>query len=211
MTIVEIYERVVSPTDGGFVDSGNRFDKKAVYSMINTAAAQVKREEFLRTKRIHSSWMLPFYPQFNESSQISTCYWSFKLPQIIALDSRQTGIGYIGSIDCNNPYRLVENRSKFATMQKHRMMKNRGNTVMLANGFLELYGDAKEIAIDGLWFSPELLPNFNIEQSQYPIEASLVPRIKALIQEADLNLALKTKQDLKQDFIDQGGLPNIQR
>ncbi len=210
MTIIEFAQRIIALIESGIISTDGRMDYPFVYSLINTGSAAAKREEFLKSKRIHSSWMLPFVPEFNEAAQISSCYWKFKLPQIIALDSRQTGLGYVGNIDCNSPYRVVENRAKFAAMQKHRMMKNRANTVLITNGYIELYGNAKELSVDGLWFAPEELPSFNIEKSPYPIEASLVPRVEAILAGMNLNMISKIRPDLKQDFVDAPTVVNSQ-
>ncbi len=73
MKIDEIAERIELLPSGGFLSSDNRFDRNYVYSLIDSAAAQAKRNEFARTKRIHNSWLFPIYPEFVESAQISSC------------------------------------------------------------------------------------------------------------------------------------------
>jgi hypothetical protein len=204
MILPELAERIAN-LPSGFLTDESRLDRPYLYSLIHTAAAQAKQISFQRTKRIESSWMFPYFPEFNEAAQIGDCYYKFKLPQIVPLDGRQTGLGYIGSIDCNTLYRTVENRAKFAAMQMHRIMKNRRNTVLIENGSIEIYGSAKEARIDGCWFDVTTLPNFNINKDDYPISANLIPEIERLILQIDLATIMKSRQDYKQNKMDDSG------
>lgn len=195
MILPEFADRIASLISGGMETSENRFDRPYLYALIHSASAQAKVARFMVTKRIPSSWLFPYYPEFNEAAQISACYYKFKLPQIIALSATQTGLGYIGSIDCNCPYRVVENRARFAAMQQHRVMKNMGNTVLIGNGTIELYGDAKKLMIEGMWYDVTKLPNFSIEKDPYPIDAALVPEVEKIISQIDLSSIARTPID----------------
>lgn len=200
MTLPELYQRIATLPSGGMLSDENRFDYGFVYSLIHTASAQAKRAEFMRTKKPHPAWFFPYYPDFNSLAQIDGCFYRFKIPQIIALDARQTGVEYAGSIRANEQFNVVIGRAKFAAMQKDRVMKSGiGNTVLIDNGFCEVYGKAKNFFINAAWFDVTQLSNFSLEKDDYNIEASLIPEVERIILQLNLNIITKSAIDYLQN------------
>jgi len=198
MTLNSIAERISLLPDGGVLNSANRFDRGYIWSIIHTAAAQAKQIDFIKNnRRIHSSWLYPYYPEFVQAAQVRECFNRFNLPQIIEFDSRMTGVGYVGAITGNNAYRVIENRARFTSMQNDRIMKVRKdkNYVLIENGYIELYGMAENMMVMGCWFDVTKIPSYNVEKDDYPISANLIPEVEKLIEQANLNIIMRNKPD----------------
>lgn len=214
MLLTELTERIANLPSSGFLTDENKFDVGYLRSLIHSASAQAKRNDFAKTKKIHSSWLFPYYPQFNAAAQLGDCYYKFPLPQYIALDSRMTGISYVGSVEGNKQFNFTDNRAKFAAMQTDRVMRNRGNMVLVENGHLELYGNAKKLRIDASWYDisdPVYFKNFNINVDDYNVETSLVPEIEKIILQTNLIIITKSAMDTLQDKKDSSSPANISK
>lgn len=201
MTLLEFSERIMVLPKAGFLTDENIFDRKYIYSLIHSASAQAKRNEFLRTKKIHNTWYFPYYPEYDSKAQADPCFNRYKLPQTIALDARQTGLGFVGSLKFNKEFRVTIGRAKFAAEQNDRVMKVRsGRThVMIDNDYMEVYGDTKNFMMEGCWFDVTELPNYNIEKDNYPIEASLIPEVEKIILQTDMVIITKSAIDRLQN------------
>ncbi len=211
MLLTELTERIANLPSGGFLTDENRLDFGYLRSLIHSASAQAKRNDFARTKRVHSSWLYPYYPQLNDDSQVSNCYYKFKLPQYIAFDSRMTGIGYVGSVENNQQFQIVENRAKFSAMMKDRVMKLGKNKVLIENGYMEVYGKTTKMVVEASWYDVTELPNFNIDKDHYNIETSLIPEIEKIILQTNLVIITKSAMDTLQDKKDSSAPANISK
>lgn len=203
MTLPDIANRIASLPSSGFLTDENKFDYGYLYSLIHTASAQAKRAEFMRTKRSHPAWFYPYYLEFDQLQQIDNCFYRFKLPQLIALDARQTGLEYIGSITGSSGFNVVIGRAKFSAMQADRVMKvGNGNTILIDNGYCEVYGGAKNFFINAAWFDVTQLSNYNLDRDDYNIEASLIPEVERIVLQLNLNIITKSFADRIQNKVD---------
>ncbi len=96
-------------------------------------------------------------------------------------------------------------------MQKDRVMKNRKNTVLIESGSIELYGNAKQLRIDGLWAKPSSLPNYSISKSEYPVEESLIPEIEKILLQTNLVIITKSAIDTISNAKDNSAVANISK
>lgn len=208
MTLPDFANRIAALPDGGFLSADNRLDYGYIYSLIHTASAQAKSNWYIKTKKISPHWWLPYYNDFDKLQQIDGCYYRFKLPQLITLDPRNIGMEYVGSLQKNNQFRIVVGRAKFSAMQRDRIMKMRiGITyVLIDNGFCEVYGSVRNFFMNGLWFDPTELPNYNLEKDNYPIDAGLIPEIERIILQLNLNIITRSAQDVNPNFKDDSAL-----
>lgn len=214
LTYPALAERIANLPSGGALTDKNRFDRGYLYSLIDGAIAVVKRNEYTRTKKVHMSWYFPLVLTIDKSQQlIDGCYYRFDLPQIIALDARHTGAGYIGTIKFNQSFRVTIGRARFAAQQTDRYMKVRDSVtdVLLENDFCEIHGKKPiKFKIEACWASVTDLPNFNIERDNALINIDLIPEVERIITQTDLLIITKSFADKMMNMNRQNDVPMIQ-
>lgn len=209
ITLPEFGERIMALPGGGFSSDEGRFDRKFIYNLIHTATAQAKRIEFTRNHKIHQAWYFPYFPEFVKDAQIDNCFYRFKIPQQISLDARQTGLGYLGTLQFNQQYRVTIGRSKFAAQQHDRVMKVRDDRtdVLIENGYMEVYGGKpQKFRVEGIWADPTECDNYNIERDSYPISADLIPEVEKIILQTDMVIITRSAIDAIQDKKDSSAI-----
>lgn len=206
ITLPMFYDRIASLPDGGNLTSDNRLKRGYVYSLIHSASAKAKQNQFLRTKKIHPSWVVQFYPEWIPDAQFDPCVKRFVMPQVIALDSRMIGVNFVGGIKGTTAFDVVVGRAKYVSWQSDPIAKTSKNTLILENGVAELHGDAKNFFMDIVIFDPTENPAYNIEKDPYPIEAGLIPDVEAIILQTNLNIITKSFWDKKPDAVDDSAI-----
>lgn len=202
MTLPEVYELIAALPNGGFLSDESRLDRPFIYQKIHEGRATAIQNWYLRHKNIHNSWYFPLNLSLDKSQQIDGCYYHFELPQIIAMDSRHSGMGYIGTIKFNQGFRVTLGRAKFASQQADRFMKVRDTVtdVLVENDFLEIYGKMpQKFRVEAIWSDPTKLSSYNIEKDQYPIDFNLIGGIQSYILQRDVVLITRTKSDTIQN------------
>lgn len=199
MTLPAIAERISNLPSGGYLTENSKFDRHYLYSLIDSAAATVKRVEYNTTKKIHQSWYFPLNITVDISQQVNSgCYFKYEIPQIIALDARHMGLGFVGTIIANQGFRVTVGRAAFASQQADRYMKVRSSVtdILIDNGFIEMYGKlARKVLMSACWASVMDLPNYNLEKDHYPIEESQITAIEKVITQTELLIITKSFAD----------------
>ena len=201
MTLPQIYERIGALPNGLYLTSDTRFDRGQIYSLVHSARAFVVNERWKSDKKIPAIYYLTYLPSYNKLAQEQSCYVKFfDCPDIISLDGRATGVGYVGTINgvpCN--FREVSSRASFAAMQSDRTMKAGRKAYVLFghNGELEVYyQDAiTEFQIDLIASDPTKVPGYNIELDSYPIDISDIPKIEMYLMQGTMSLSYRTPID----------------
>lgn len=210
MTLPQIYERIGSLPDGGYLVIDSRFDPGYIYSLCHTARAVIASERWKVDKDIPYTYYQTFIPEYSVLAQSNTdgCFISFYgLPQIIALDGRATGMGFVGTINgkpCT--FREVTSRATFASMQTDRVMKaGREPYILLLPGgeFQVWYQDAiTELKIDAVFADPTKLPDYNVDIDDYPIDQGDVGIVERLLMQGSMRFAASTPIDRINDSRD---------
>src|SRR3989304_826578 len=97
-------------------------------------------------------------------------------------ESKFDGLLYVGQINKNCAFRKVVSRAELSTINHHRTSK-KAIKYLYSEGILEVYSNPllKEVLIDGIFTNPELVPTFNINFSEYPIDIANLAQMKILI------------------------------
>ena len=199
MTLPEIYERVSALPLGGYITIDNRMDKGFMYSLIHSARAIVVGQRYVEEGIVPSVYFQAFKPDYIEAAQTSTSYARYSgFPAVISIGSKRDGMGYVGSVCLNVPFRQVQDRATFASMQQDRVMKaGRKAYVLVGNGYLEVYykNKIKEVLIEGVFMDPTKVPNYNIEKDDYPMDIGDIGRMEMVLMQGDLNMIAKSVTD----------------
>lgn len=205
MTLPEIYERVASLPSGGYITVDTRFNKQYMYSMIHSARAFIIGERWKQFGKIPPIYYQPFTPQFEVLSQdADSCYTKFyNVPDIIALDGRATGLGFVGGDGTLCQFREVSSRSAFASMQNHRTMKKgrKAYVLMLGGGEMEVYfrDSIENITLNAIFSDPTQVDTYNVDFDAYPMDISDIPKMETYLMQGSMGLVYKTPIDRVND------------
>lgn len=199
MTLPEIYERFSALPLGGYITIDNRLDKGYMYSLIHSARAFVVQQRFAEQGVIQPVYFQQYKPDYIEAAQTSTSYARYSpFPAVIGVGAKRDGMGYVGSVCLNVPFRQVNSRAEFASMQFDRIMKaGRKAYVLVGNNYIEIYykNKIKEVLIEAVFMDPTKVPNYNIEKDEYPVEAGDIARMEMYILQSDMNMISRSVSD----------------
>lgn len=206
MTLPEIYERLASLPSGGYITVDTRFNKQYMYSMIHSARAFIIGERWKQFGKIPPVYYQSYKPTYEVLSQdADSCYAKFyNVPDIIALDGRATGLGFVGGNGTLCQFREVSSRSAFASMQSHTTMKKgRGKiyVLVLGGGEIEVYSDlgVEDIMLNAIFADPTKVDTYNVDYDDYPMDVSDIPKMETYLMQGSMGLVYKTPIDRVND------------
>lgn len=205
MTLPQLYERIASLPSGGYLTVDTRLDKGFMYSLIHSARAFIVAERWKQYGKIPPVYYQPFTPQYNELSQDGTmCYTTFyNIPDIIALDGRATGLGYVGSDGCQCLFREVSSRAAWASMKEHRSFKRNTKPYVLfaGSGMCEVWfkDSIENITFNAIFSDPTQVDTYNVDFDPYPMDVSDIPKMETYLLQGSMGLVYKTPIDRVND------------
>jgi len=208
MTLPELRERVSSAPTGGYITSDSRMDAGYIDNLIHSARAFIACERWKQYGQVPPAYYQKFEPDFSKLAQeAGSCFTVFyDIPQIIALDGRASGIGFIGNLNgiaCQ--IREVSSLGEFASFQTDRIMKS-GRKAYLINGqgeFTVWFKDKiKSFQMEIIAADPTLLPLYNVDYDDYPMDISDIPKMETYMLQGSFGLIYKTPIDRINDSRD---------
>jgi hypothetical protein len=218
MTLPELYERVSSLPSAGYLTVDTRFNQGYMYSLIHSARAAVLMERWQKFGKIPPIYYQPFEPEYSVLAQeVGACYVKFyDVPDIIALDGRATGLGFVGANDELCQFREVSNRSAFASMMNNRIMKKgrKPYVLMLGNGEMEIYykDNIENLRLEAVFSDPTTVPSYNVNTDSYPMDVADMARMEQfLMNGGSLSLSYRTPMDRINDQRDTTVNPQVRQ
>lgn len=205
LTLPQIYEQAASLPSGGYITVDSRFDKGYMYSMIHLGRAVIAQERWKTQGKIPPIYFQPFTPKYEILSQSPGCFTQFyDVPDIIQLDQRASGIGYIGATGELCQFREISSEGAFAAMQHHRILKmGRGKVyaLILGGGEVKVYSPfpIENMRMQILASDPTTVPSYNIDMDSYPIDAGDLPKLYQYLMQGVMSLTYKTPIDRVND------------
>lgn len=215
MTLPELREHLGSLPSAGYMTSDSRFDPGFLDSSIHNARAFVVTERWKQDRKVPPVYYQTYEPVYDKAAQdTDECYTVFYgVPDIIALDGRATGLGYVGTLNGTpTTFREVSSQAAFASMQTDRLMKfGRFTYVLIGKNTVKVFAESKikRFTMDAVFADPTLLPSYNIIRDQYPIDVSDIPKIETYLLQGAMGLTYKTPMDRVADSKDITVPPNI--
>lgn len=215
MTLPELYERVASLPSGGYITVDTRLNKKYMYSLIHSGRAFIVGERWKIQGKVPPIYYQPFKPTFSSVSQVSgACYTKFyNVPDIIALDSRASGLGFIGGDGTMCQFREVSSRGAFVSMMNNRVIKNSKipYVLMQGGGEIEIYHKTKvhDLHMEAIFSDPTEVDTYNIDKDSYPMDVGDIPRLEAYLMSGTMSLVYRTPIDRINDQRDTTVPPQV--
>jgi len=201
MTISEIYERIGSLPNAGYLTSDTRLDKGYIYSLIHSARASVVSQRWAMMGFIPPAYYQSFKPEYVILSQDEgACYSKFyNVPQIMALDGRATGLGYVGADGTICQFREVNNRAQLASMMNNRIIRKMRKPIVLVlgGGEMEVYSNdpIENMKIEAVFSDPTTVSSFNINLDDYPIDLGDIAKIEQILLQGTMNMIARGVMD----------------
>lgn len=205
MTIREIYERIASLPNGGYITVDTRLDQGYMYSLIHSARATVVNERWRNFGFVPPVYYQKFKPEYVILSQDdSVCYSKFyNIPQIIALDGRATGLGYVGANGQLCQFREVNNRAQMASMMSNRIISKmrKPMVLMLGGGEMEIYSNdsIENLRMEAIFADPTKVNTYNIDFDDYPVDMGDISRMEQILMQGQINMISRTQMDRVND------------
>ncbi len=201
MTLAQVYERIASLPNGGYITVDTRLDKGYMYSLIHSARAFIVNERWKANGFIPPVYYQSYKPQYIILSQdADSCYSRFyNVPQIIALDGRGTGMGYVGANGTLCQFREVNNRAQMASMMSNRIIRKmrKPMVLLLGGGEIEVYSNdsIENMRIEAVFADPTTVNTYNIDYDDYPVDMGDIAKIEQLLMGGQFTMITRTPID----------------
>lgn len=187
LTFPELIEQCKSLPSGGYITKDSRLKPGQMASIINGGRAYVVRERWKQYGKVPPIYYQKFYPQYDKLAQDEdSCYAKFYgVPNIIALDGRATGLGYIGSSNSLNLFREVSSKAAMASMLNQRVigMKRKGLALIGGSGEIDIYWNTKIKLpeLQAVFSDPRQVPLYNYDFDPYPMDIGDIPMMEQFL------------------------------
>ena len=206
-SLVGIAQSIVKELTGGVFSQDGKYSQRHVMELVRQARAQAIDDYFTksRMRSVDPNWLQTYTPTYDPAIQDnSKLYMKWVVPAILSLP-KGAGVFWVGGVnDVNRDYDGVENRGMASNYQKHRhtkMTNDRTTTAVYESGYLYVYGasrSSRAIQVQAVWDDPMDLPDFDEENSEYPITATLIPMVKDLVKK-ELGFVPQVRPDYVND------------
>jgi hypothetical protein len=201
-TLPQLIEKIASGPTGGYVTVDSRYDTGYMTSVINAGRAFIIGERWKMYSKIPPIYYQKFTPTYSKSAQDDeSCGYTtfYDVPDIIALDGRASGLGYIGSSNEINNFREVSSRAAFGSMMGNKVMAAKRKPLVLVEGggVIRIYYRDK-VKLPEMYIiasDPTQVPLYNINFDAYPMDVSDIPKLETYILQGSFGLTYKTPMD----------------
>jgi hypothetical protein len=201
----EILDRLVSYRGGGVATDETYPNRQYFASKLESMREFALREEFRRDNVISEVYYQNHYLVYDEdinecSEKCGAKFYAFEVPDVLRIDSRMGGFGYVGSRSMEIPYEFYPSIERFSTAMGNRISRKnirRGVVAFYDNSEKVMYISAgvKNGLVRGIFRSPESIPTFNVDADDYPISGKGLEILEEAIRSGSLNIMLRQPQD----------------
>lgn len=216
-TLEKLRNRISSLPVAGYITVDGRLDASYMDFLIHSARAFVVCERWKQYGKIPPIYYQKFFPQYEKLAQDSNgCYVKYYgVPDIIALDGRATGLGYVGSSNTLNQFREVSSRGALTSMMNNRVIKaNRKGLVLFeGGGEMSIYfrDKVKMPELAAIFSDPTQVPEYNINFDSYPMDISDIPKMETYLMQGSMGLVYRTPINRVNDSRDVTVPPIVQQ
>lgn len=205
MTLPQIREHCAALPSGGYITVDSRLNNGLMDKSIHMGRAFIACERWKQYGEVPYSYYQEYKPDFSKAAQSAdNCYTSFYgTPEIIALDGRASGLGYIGAInDIKYNFREVANLAELSSYQNDRIMKSgrKAYVLFIADEMRIYYQDKiKSLQINAIFSDPTTVPTYNVNYHNYPIPIEDIPKLETYLMQGSMGLIYKTPMNRVND------------
>ena len=202
----EIIERLSRLPSGGVINDQNRFDYGYLSSLLDTFRAKVINIQYngdrftAKSRRINPVCYQKHWPVYEkELQEAGTKFVLFRCPEFISIDGLSDGLRYVGSIEGSCSFRRLKTRTEISMYNSNKITNLENGRFQSAlydgsQGMIEVYGNKalKELLVEGLFSNPLLIPTYNKDVDQYPLDASGIVLLESLLLKEQLQYQAAT-------------------
>jgi hypothetical protein len=179
MTLPEIIDAIISQVQSTRTVQ-SKFSVPYMIDVVNSAKGTVQNLLYKKYQKINSAWTQQYRVEYVKDTQETNKFVRFALPTpAVTLGMVHSGIVYAGNPDGCQNYALVQSRGELSTFLSHRTTKNIP-IILYSDTYLEVYNLPliKEMLIDYVPADPTLLPTYNFDIDQYPLDEEGIALLK---------------------------------
>jgi hypothetical protein len=172
--------------------------------VINSAKGTVQNLLYKKYQKINSVWTQQYRVEYVADTQETNKFVRFALPTpAVTLGMVNSGIVYAGNPDGCQNYALVQSRGELNTFLSHRTTKKLP-IILYSDTYLEVYNLPliKEMLIDYVPADPTLLPTYNFDLDQYPLDEEGIALLKDSVYNTITGVQAKAPTDVGQNLKD---------
>ena len=202
ITLPKLADSIIRQIQSIRTDS-SKFENDYLFDLIHQAKANIQNTLYKKYGKINSTWTLQYVPDFEIDLQEDNKFIRFSIPTAaVTLGTTNSGIVYVGTMDMCNNFALVQSRGELNNYLSHRVTKS-NPVVLYSDSILEVYNSSlKEILVDYVPLNPTVLPTYNIDIDNYPLDDEGVAMLMIMIKQTITMDQSKTPTDYKQNKID---------
>lgn len=202
ITLPKLADSIIRQVESIRTDK-TKFETKYLFDLIHQAKATVQSNLYKKYGKINSSWTVQYFPDYEVDLQETNTYKKFSIPTpSVTLGGTHSGIVYVGSVNLCDSFPTVQSRGELSNYLSHRVTKDKP-VVLYSDTFLELYNcPIKNILIDYVPANPTLLPTYNLDIDNYPLDDEGIDMLMQLIKQATTGIQAKMPVDYLPNKID---------
>lgn len=214
-TLRGIINDILNIIRGSRVSNSERISQRQIEAWVNEYRSKLIKQDLDKNKRPNPDYVqvidnIEVIPYDLKTEEIDTEFFVFRskyrIPKSIDLNHK-SGILFISNLYGDEIQLITENR---ANWQRFRRYTSSDKVCYLRDGYLYVHNNKllKYITISGIFEQPLEAINFNdankglrlqTQDIVYPIPANMIPILKQMILERELNILMSVPTDNKND------------
>jgi hypothetical protein len=181
MILRQIADRLIRSLSGGENGVDNKYSPPYVEALIPSLRNDAIILDYYGGKTRAASKRLDYALYQTVDLEVNAVnnnldYVTFDLPRTIGVGRLIDGLVYVGKIDNSVEFSRLLNRSDVAMMKARGLLDGTNIAYIWSQGKLEVYGNnaLSECQVRGIFADPTQVPNFRIEEDDYPISENLL-------------------------------------
>lgn len=203
MTIPFFIDSVIIAVQGGIRTTESKLSPEHIQDLLWECREVQMQNVYRKTGRINPLWSSKYEPDFKAQLQDEKNIIKFEIPAFAQLDEQVMGFLYIGSKDCLNAYRTFRSRAEYASYCKHRVQKESIVPVVIySDSIVEIHNTSLsklDLRMDSVFYNPMLLPTFNAEMSEIPLDGNNLSIVRDMVIQRLLGKEAAQPADFKQN------------
>lgn len=182
MILREVVDTLIRSVSGGVNTIDNKYEPRYVEALVPQLREQAIKIDYFGGKNNAASKRLDYSYTQTVTVNVDTGlnnqldYITFTIPRPLSVGRMVNGLVYVGQKNNAVSFAQMYNREDIANAKARGMFDGSVIAFFWEGGKLEVYGNKQltEVNVRGIFSDPTVVPNFNIEVDDYPVNEALM-------------------------------------
>jgi hypothetical protein len=203
---------------GGVVSSENRvslpYSIRVLDELRANAIAQYAKAKQIVPEQVYSTTSLVYTDEYQNADDTAKCIYVYQVPAILPVSSIHDGISFVGVRNGENLNR-IKSSAVLENYRKHYITKRKITEepwVLYQPDFSEMMfhkpfgGPTKALVVRAIFVRPTELPEYNIDNDEYPITDEIFTLVLSLAQDTFLRPIMSAPSESVPNGIQDSGM-----